>query len=278
MNQPFKLDATALTPQIAENQTQIIMQRHCDYDKEDGVLTEESISRQKSILNQFISELRNRYTKEELQNTYFLFSSSNTSSKGNLKRALETTNIAMEMISEFLRDMEIPLGHIANLDQNGNYNSQVHEDRHLTEPKMFTDTSGYADYLKDKHGGINKEFWIDFEGDLSKEKREELGAEGPDEIVNRAVRYVKVLERYSIYFHKKNPNSRLIIWNGTHYDILSPFVKQKILNYDKTDIVQVENCGGLSIIVDEEGKEFVNANGTIYPIDLQYNPQLRLHF
>lgn len=278
MKEPFKVNKDSITPQVSHNETQIILQRHCDYDKEQGKLIEDSIGIQEQVVTNFLNQLKQQLTPEELQNTYFLFSASNTTSKGNLKRAMETTKLAMELVKHFFINNNIPISHIANYDDNSNYNAKVHEDKHLSEPKMFTDATGYFQYLKEKHGGINKEFWIDFEGDLSLEKRKELNAEGPDEIVNRAIRYIRVLERYSSFFHKKNPNSRLIIWNGTHYDIISPFVKQKVLNYDKTDIVKVENCGGVSIVLDEQGTPTINVNGTTYPIDLQCNPQLRLHF
>lgn len=33
--------------------------------------------------------------------------------------------------------------------------------------------------------------------------REELNAEGPDEIVDRGVKYINLLQKYAEYFHKK---------------------------------------------------------------------------
>ena len=265
-------------PQAKLNETQIILQRHCNYDKQKGGLIPESIRIQKEVVNKFNEVMNNQSSNEELKNTYFLFVSSGTVSSSNFKRAKETTNIAMSEVKKFFENNSISSSHILNLDLDKNYNSEVREDKHLTEPSMFTDSSGYFEYLKEKHGGINKDFWIDFEGDLSIEKGKEFDTEGPEEIVNRVIRYLNILKRYSDYFHKKNPNSRLIIWNGTHYDIFSPLVKQRILNYNKEDIVKVDNCGGLSILIDEFSSITINMNGITYPFDLQYNPQLYLHY
>ena len=277
-NEPVIVDSTSIKPLININESQIIFQRHCNYDRTNGGLIPESVEHQKSIVASFINELKNNLTLEELRNTYFLFDSSNTISSGDFKRCVETTNIAMDMIRKFFEENNIPLSHIINLNEDLNYNSSVRENKHLTEPKMFTDSTGYLEYLKEKHDGINKDFWIDFESDLSKEKRLELNAEGPDEIANRGVRYVNVLQKYAKYFHTKFPNSRLIIWGGTHYDLISPLVKQKVLDCDKSDIVNVEYCGGLSFLIDESNNITVNVNGITYPFDSQYNKQPHRRF
>ena len=181
-NEPVVVDSTSIKPLINENKSQIIFQRHCNYDRTNGGLIPESVDYQCSIVTSFINELKNNLTLEELRNIYFLFDSSNTISSGDFKRCVETTNIAMNIIRKFFEENNIPLSHIINLNEELNYNSSVRENKHLTEPKMFTDSTGYLEYLKEKHDGINKDFWIDFESDLSKEKRLELNSEGPDEI------------------------------------------------------------------------------------------------
>ena len=277
-NEPLVVDSSSIRSLINKNETQIIFQRHCDYDRSNGGLTSKSSDEQHLIVTFFINELKRTLTLEELRNTYFLFDSSNTISSGDFKRCVETTNIAMNVIREFLLNNDIPLSHIINLNKDLNYNSSVRENSNLTEPKMFTDSTGYLEYLKEKHNGINKDFWVDFESDLSKEKRLELNSEGPDEIVDRVVRYVNVLQRYAKYFHSKFPNSRLIIWEGTHYDLISPLVKQKVLGYDKSDIVDVEYCGGISFLIDESDNIIVTINGISYPFDSQYSKQRRRHF
>lgn len=267
------IDASSLLPQLVNDETQIIFQRHCAYDKEKGCLLDKSVDEQKIIVKNFLNLM-----SADLENTYFLFSASNTSSSSEFKRCVDSINIAMELVRNYYAENGISTNHIMNLNDRSNYNSSVHESRYLTEPGMFTDQSGFLEYLKNKYDGINLDFWIDFEEDLSKQKREQFGSEGPDEIVQRSLHYINVLERYSEFFHAKYPDSRLVIWNGTHYDLISPLVKQRVLNIEKSGYVGVENCGGISLIIDSAGKISSNVNGTIYPFDSQCSKRPRQYF
>lgn len=272
------IDSSAITPLINQNQTQLIFQRHCNYDRTNGTLTSDSVDYQKEVIESFINSIKKTFTLYDLQNTYFLLTASNTTSSNNFKRCVETTNIAMELIRQFLQENNIPTSHIINLNEKANYKGSIHESKQLTEPQMLTDSTGYFEFLKEKHNGINLDFWIDFEEDLSKDKREELNSEGPDQIVERAIYYINMLKRYSNYFHMKHPNSRLIIWNGTHYDLISPLVKQRILNWEKSDIVNVQYCGGISLVLNENNEVIANINGLNYPFDSQYNKQPHRRF
>ncbi len=268
------INSFSITPLIVNEQSQIIFQRHCDYNRKDGGLIEDSVIRQQEIVNTFLNNLNIR----DLDNTYFLFISSNTSGEKNFKRCVETTNIAMNLVKYFFNENNISLSHVINMNDLLNYKNSIHEAKSLSEPQMFIDNTGYLEYLKNKYGGINKEFWIDFESDLSKQKREELKAEGPDQIVERANKYIYLLQRYSNYFHQKNPNSKLIIWCGTHYDLISPLIKKDIFNFNKTDIVEVNYCGGFSFILNNENEIIANVNGFDYPVDFQYKKQLHRRF
>lgn len=272
------IDSSAISPMINQNQTQLIFQRHCDYDRNNGGLIPESANFQKKVVTSFIDDIKISFTLEDLNNTYFLFTSSNTISNNSFKRCIETTNIAMDLMKQFLQENHISTNHIMNLNKDSNYNGSVHESKQLTEPQMLTDSTGYFEFLKEKHHGINLDFWIDFEEDLSKEKREELNSEGPDQIVKRAVWYINILQRYANDFHMKYPNKRLIIWNGTHYDLISPLVKQRILNWEKSDVVNVQYCGGISLILNESNDIIANINGINYSFDFQYSKQPHRHF
>ena len=277
-NDKITVNSVSIRPLINVNESQIIFQRHCNYDRLNGGLTLDSAEHQKAIVKSFIKELKENLTIDELKNTYFLFVSSETKSTGNFKRCVETTNIALSEITNFFKENNVSCSHIINLNESLNYKGNIKESGYLTEPKMFEDSSGFLDYLKNKHGGMNQEFWIDFEEDLSKEKRQEFNSEGPDEIVDRGVRYVNILQRYAKYFHLKKPNSRLIIWAGTHYDLISPLVKQRVLNYEKSDIVNVEYCGGVSFVINELNQISINVNGFDFPFDSQYSKQHHRHF
>lgn len=272
------ITSSSIVPMIAQNQTQLIFQRHCNYDRKSGGLIPESIEQQKFVVMSFIEQLKKSFSVEELQNTYFLFTSSNTVSTNDFKRCIETTNIVIETLKKFFKENDIPTNHIINLNETSNYKGKVHESKELTEPKMFIDKTGYYEFLSEKHNGINIDFWTDFEEDLEKEKREELGAEGPDQIVERAVHYIQILQRYAAYFHKKYPNSRLVIWNGTHYDLISPLVKQRILHLEKSFCLNVDYCGGISLVIDELGRVIANVNQTNYPFDFEEIKQLHRHF
>lgn len=276
-NIEFSVNSSSITPLIGFNETQLVFQRHCAYDKESGGLISESVDEQVKIMQSFIHELK-KMSINDLKNTYFLFTASNTISGNQFKRCVLTTSIAMDMVKQFFSENHIPTSHIMNLNECSNYQGNVHESRQLVEPKMFTDSSGYLEYLKEKHGGMNASFWIDFEEDLSKEKREQLHSEGPDQIVERAIQYVEVLKHYSRVFHSRFPNSRLFIWCGTHYDLISPFVKQCVLGVNKSSAVFVDYCGGLSLLIDEVGFVTTHLNGVRYPLCFPENQQLHRHF
>ena len=219
------VDSASIVPMIDKNQTQLIFQRHCNYDRKNGRLYPESVEDQKSIMQSFITDLKNSFSTEDLQNTYFLFTSSNTVSDNDFKRCIETTNIAMESIKQFLKERHISTSHVINLNEDSNYNGQIHESRQLVEPKMFTDGTGYYDFLS-----------------------------------------------------KKYPNSRLVIWNGTHYDLISPLVKQRILHLEKSFWLKVDYCGGISLVIDELNGVIANVNGARYPFDFGEIKQPHRHF
>ncbi len=273
MENKVAVDTTAIYPMADIDETQIILQRHCNYDRDKGNLVEESIIDQKKVVIGYLSDLE----KQDLANTYFLFIASNTMNKGQQKRAVDTIHIAMKETESFLLNNGISKSHILNLDECLNYQGEVKQTAKLSEPKMLTQKDGYLEFLKEKNVGMNLQFWIDFEEDKYKEIREQLGAEGPDEIVERGVFYVQTIQRYAEDFHLKFPHSKLIVWCGTHYDLISPFVKQKIFNLDKSAAVFVEYCGGISLKIDSSNNIIANVNGSDYPIGFEDSKQLRRH-
>lgn len=259
------IDRSAITPLINPNETQIIVQRHCAYDRDSQVLKIESIQDQVAVVDSFIEKLK-KYSKDELKRTFFLFAASNTLVGEDFKRCVATTNIAMQKIADYLKEY--------NLDSNilnfkNNYNNTIHEDSKLSEPKMFTDNTGYYEFLKAKNPDNMQGFWIDFEEDKYADEREKLNAEGPDQIVARSCTYIEALQRYASHFHKTYSNSRLIIWNGSHYDLISPLAKQKIFSLEKEDIVTVDYCGGLSIKIDDVENLYAIVNNCTYAVDLE---------
>lgn len=263
MKNKITINSEAIKPIVDFNETQIILQRHCSYDKTNGNLLETSKIYQKELVLQFLQILEN----QDLDNTYFLFIASNTvNSNSERKRCVDTTNIAMHLIQSFLESKGISKKCIINLDDNLNYDAQVKQTKNFSEPSMFLDRTGYLEFLKEQNDGLSEHFWIDFEEDRYKDVREKLNAEGPDEIVERGVYYIKVIQKFSRYFHMKKPNSKLIVWCGTHYDLISPLAKQTIFGYDKSDIINVDYCGGISFKIDELNNILANVNGHYFQV------------
>lgn len=274
MGNKITINSEAIKPVINSNETQIILQRHCSYDKTNGNLLNVSKTYQEELVLQFLKALEH----QDLNNTYFLFLASNTVNlNSEFKRCVDSTNIAMDLIQSFLESKGVNKSYIINLDDNLNYDAQVKQTNNFSEPSMFVDRKGYLEFLKKKNNGMNEKFWIDFEEDRYKDVREELNAEGPDEIVARGVYYINVIQKFSRYFHIKKPNSKLIVWCGTHYDLISPLAKQTIFGYDKSDIINVDYCGGISLKIDELNNILANVNGHYYPIDFEGIKQHHQH-
>ncbi|HBA37827.1 MAG TPA: hypothetical protein DCY94_03810 [Firmicutes bacterium] len=260
MGREYTVNSDAIKPVIDRGETQIILERHCNYDREDGNLVDLSIENQKSLARSFVDQLDG----ESLDDDYFLFIASDTrNSKGTNKRCVDTIKIAMSEVFEFLKAKGIVGERIINFDVSTNYNHEPKESVHLEEPRIFLDGTGYLEFLKDKNGGMGVPFWIDFEEDRYKEERLALGAEGPDEIVLRGCHFIDVLKRYGVYFHEKKPNSRLFIWCCTHYDLISPLAKQTILDYEKEEMVRVNYCGGISFRTDQTGEMVAYINDEV---------------
>ena len=266
MKDKINITSDAITSVSDTCETQIILQRHCDFNRLNGNLLDSSIRKQKKIVLEVLKNLET-YT---LNNIYFLFVASNTiNPNSENKRCVDTINIAMYLVQKFLESKGISKNHVINLDEKLNYDMKIKQTNKFSEPNMFTDKKGYLEFLKEKNNGINQQFWRDFEEDVYKFEREELNAEGPDEIVTRGVYYIKVLQRFSSYFHIKNPNSKLIVWCGTHYDLISPLVKQTIFDYEKSDTINVDYCGGISLEIDKSNNLIANVNGRFFPVDFE---------
>jgi len=274
MKDKINITSAAITPIPDIFETQIILQRHCNYDKSNGNLLTSSIKNQEKIVLEFLSNIEDK----NLENVYFLFISSNTvNANSESKRCVDTTNIVMHLVQSFLESKGISKNHAINLDEDLNYDMQVKQTDKFAEPSMFTDKKGYIEFLKEKNNGMNQQFWIDFEEDRYKLEREELNAEGPDEIVARGVHYINVINRFSNCFHMKKPNSKLIVWCGTHYDLISPLAKQTIFGYEKSDIINVDYCGGISFGIDKTNNLTANVNGQYYPVNFEDIKQHHRH-
>lgn len=253
---PQKVTPEAVKYLCPDYGTQIIFQRHCNYDREKGFLIPESVDLQNSIYEHFVKEMKENLTEEQLENTYFLFISSSTKGKNDLQRSRETTKIAKDVIEDYFPKEQI-INNTLKFKPDNEDKIWLH--KHLIEPKMFTTDQEYLNFLKEKTGGNLKDVFIAFEDDVYEKERKEMNAEGPDEIVERIDYTISALDRYSKQFHENNPDSQLIIVAGTHYDTLSPYTK-KLYDMKKTDGMPVDYCGAVSITIDKYGNKTATVN------------------
>ena len=265
-----------IIPIVNQDETSIVFQRHANYDKQQGILLDPDKTIE--VATSYFTNMLSGLSEAEKNNTFVLFIASNTSTTNGLLRSFETTEITRKVAQVIFAENGIPETNIININPQANLNQATKKTSILAEPKMFTDNTGYLNYLTQKYGGINKDFWIAFESDIESEYRLAIGAEGPDEIVSRGLNYLEAIKRYATYFHNKKPNSRLIVWSGTHYDLISPFVKQVILGLDKEEEVKVKNNAGICIMIDAKGRLITNISGVTIDLgELNNLPQHR-HF
>lgn len=262
------LDRDEIRPRsIANGETEIVLQRHGKYirDKDDpsaGQLTPEAVQLETESAVRYFSELIAQVPEGERSGINVLFVSSDTSYADNGQRSYQTTEIAQQVAEQLFRENDIPLENILNITPDLKNQPMVIPE--LREPQIFDQSPDFVAYMKQKYGDLDKDFWIAFEEDTEKETRLAMDAEGPDEIADRLKYAVGLLANYGASVHKENPNERLVIWAGTHYDTISPFVKRDILHKDKTIPVLVDYGGGVVIDVDQRGNTTANVAGETY--------------
>lgn len=269
----MNINSSNFFPDLKNGETQIIFQRHAKYDKETGEMIDIDVTTE--VDYNYFKTLLSSISDEERENIFVLFIASDTKNVNGIERAIFSTQIAKSVVGKLFQDYGISSSHIVN---NVNFGTRIKSDSNLIEPKMFIDNTGYLDFLKNKYNGINREFWIAFEEDLNREYRLEIFGEGPDEIVDRAFSYLTTIQRYSNYFHSVNPNARLIVWSGTHYDLISPFIKQMVAKLDKEEEVSVDYNAGIGVTISKDGKFITSINGIYYDLGDLVSMQLHRHY
>ena len=251
--------------------TEIVLQRHGKYERlagspNIGSLTEEGAEGISNLSKEFFDKLFAQIPEDERDKVDILVIGSDTQFMEGGYRSIETANLVMEALKEELKELKLDENQLLNTS--GRYSGEggVRPTPKLREPQMFENSMGFVNFLKEKYGDLNKDFWIAFEEDLEKETREKMGAEGPDEIADRLKFMVEVLMRYSRMYHKKNPDRRLVIWAATHYDTISPYTKREIFDVGKEVPLAVDYGAGLSIIIDPEGNATTKIEGDEYEI------------
>ena len=247
--------------------TDIVLQRHGEYvrDVEDtlvGSLTPEAQERVAVLVRKKIETMLD--SDGEDGNVAFLVTGSPTRYHEGGQRSLETAEIVRSIISSALTEHGLDSGSLLN---NRSAKKSVATIKKVEEPRFLDERDPYFQFLLEKHGGkMGQDFWTDFEADTYRDERIAFGSEGPDEIDARFVTYVNALKRFAESFHKDNPNSRLVIWNVSHYDTISPFIKRHVDHSDKDRDLPVEHGGGITLEL-RSGQMTTEVGGNHYEVD-----------
>ena len=224
-------------PRLDVGSSAIVFQRHEKYERNPesdiaGSLIPEVVDEAKARDKAFFNEV---LADKDGSDTMVLFVSSDTQYANNGYRSMETAQIAQDAAIEAMEELGIdPSVNIVNFNPDFKTdgfdatNQSIRPDRNIREPQIF-ESMDYVNYLKSKYGSddaLSPKAWSIHEMDGEKEKREEFGAESVYDMANRTKKSLSVLERYSKVFHANNPDKKLIIWAASHYDTISPFVKQ----------------------------------------------------
>lgn len=244
-------------PRLSAGESAIIFQRHGKYERDktserSGSITEDAIEDLTARDQAFFDELiANEPNPEDVM---VLFVSSDTR-YGQGYRSMETAQIAEDTAIEAFNAAGLnPTAQIINLNPAFKTNvfdktgQAVRPDIRIHEPE-FLDNKGYVQFLKDKYSdgiALTPKAWAMHEMDADKEVREELGAEGVYDIVDRTKRALAVMERYARVFHVNNPGKKLIIWAASHYDTLSPLAKDAT-DTDFGEYLPVDYGAGITI-------------------------------
>ncbi|MBI4276646.1 hypothetical protein HY629_02280 [Candidatus Uhrbacteria bacterium] len=135
----------------------------------------------------------------------------------------------------------------------------------LRDLRMFEDTPEFVRFLTEKYG-TGQAFWAAFENDDERAVREQMGAEGPDDIARRVEHYIALLMRAMTSYHHAHPERRVIVWAVSHYDTISPYVKKSIVGMEKTDYLPVDQGAGIVITVKQNETASTKIQGKMYPM------------
>lgn len=272
---PTKIERTDLKPHpIDKGETEIVAQRHGRYVRERddarvGSLTEEAVADEKAEARAYFESLLAQIPEDERDTVDVLFVASDTQYFDGGRRSLETGSLALEAATEVFGEQGIPTSNIHNARRELKGDGAPRTMQELREPNMLNDSPDFLQYMLDKYGGVNLDFWTAFEEDKEVEKRLETGAEGPDDIADRMHHSMDVLARYAKFYHHEHPNRRLVIWAATHYDTISPFVKRDVFGVGKEQQLLVDYGAGITIDVDKEGNATTEISGKQYSVPLK---------
>jgi hypothetical protein len=244
--------------------TLMIMQRHGDYDRETGHLTDQGEKNALERSRRAIEHIVNQIPPEERQRISVLVVASPTI-RNEGQRSMETASAVIKSVQDVFEENGILKENI--------FNDSPRPVEDIEAPRILKDNSGFLQFLEGIYGTDTKKLLKPFEEDVHREEREKRGAEGPIEMSNRFAHFTNVLARYARMFHLKNKDKprRLIIWNVSHYDTITVFFKNHVAGIDQKEYIPVDYDGGMSLVIDPQNQASITVSGKTYPVDLGLN-------
>jgi hypothetical protein len=255
-------------PELTNGGTTIVMQRHEAYQRDKTAENAGSIIDfgAYTVNEAFFSGLLAQ-EKPDGPLAMVLFVSSDTQYAARGYRSMETTELAQTAaVEELLARTIDPAERIINIHPGFTVDPfeptglAVRAMRGLREPQLFhAAAKPYLDHLLQKYGDattgtLSTVGWAAHESDAEREVREQTGAEGIHDIINRTKTSLSLLQRYAGIFHASNPDRHLIIWAGSHYDTISPLTKDAT-NTPLEAFLPVDYGGGVVIEVSPTTQE-----------------------
>ncbi|OGE34392.1 hypothetical protein A3E45_02250 [Candidatus Daviesbacteria bacterium RIFCSPHIGHO2_12_FULL_43_11] len=250
------------------NGTAIIIQRHGKYirDKEServGSLDSEAFMEAKAQSAAVVKDTLLALPPEERNKVDFLVVASDTYFiKG--QRSMETAQAVLEGIEQVLGEENLSGNYLLNESSRIRGNPGPRPTPQLREPNMFTQAPEFEKFLLEHNPD---DFWIAFEDDRYSEIRKKMGAEGPIELGDRLNHSLNLLSRFARRYHINNPDRRLVIWADSHYDTISPYIKQYVVP-ERKGYLPVDYGAGIGINISPEGAATTEIEGTTYNVPL----------
>jgi len=262
---------------------EVVMLRHGKYirdtkHEQSGSLVEGEAA---NIYEQTLALLRSKFDgllEEDRKDVTFLVVASDTS-YGNAKgmRSFETAAEVSRAIRDIIQEYGLSPSQFLNIRSKRSREAESAQpaiNKTIREPQMFENSPEFVAFLKEQYGD---RFFAAFESESEylKGVREKMGAEGVEDILERYSKFMDILRNFSDVRHEKNPNERLLIFPVSHYDTISPYVKEKIMRLDtKEYYLPVEYGAGVSINIDPKGVASSVVGGRKYILD-KTNRQIR---
>lgn len=276
---PEKITKNDLIIPLPEpNGTAIVVQRHENYHREPdnphvGSLKPEAREQAYAQAESTIRQLIEQLPEDERLKFDFMIFASPTSYLGGGKRATETAQQVLAVIRGLVDEYHLSQDQVLNNQQRLPWDGGPIPSKKLVEPKMFEQSPEFVDFLRQTYGNgeMSQAAWQAYEEDFPevRERRLELGVEGASDMGNRLAHFLSAIKRYADKYHTAHPGKRLLIWIDSHYDTISPFLREHVFN-GRTDYLPVGYGAGFSMTVTPDGNAITNIGNETYSVNLSY--------